>query len=255
MPVTTYVENGCLVGYHPPTGLETRVPLREIFVEAGADLDEAELGALDELAGGETIVGALEAYAPEIGADLEIGASKKKKRKAKRKKRRAKIKKGLKKAVKKIAKSKILKGIAKIAAKVVPAPFNAPILAAQGAAKFARALKKKNPKAKKLKAAVQKAAAGKISAKQLAAQAKKLGVSPKIVTDAAAVKRLAMDAKTNPRAKAALRLAADLTSTNPIKQQLALAAAAQAQAGPNARAFVVQAPGGQTYRTLVQSGS
>lgn len=254
MPVTTYVENGCLVGYHPPTGLETRVPLREIFVEAGADLDEAELGALDELAGGETIVGALEAYAPEIGADLEIGASKKK-RKAKRKKRRAKIKKGLKKGIKKIAKSKILKGIAKIAAKVVPAPFNAPILAAQGAAKFARALKKKNPKAKKLKAAVQKAAAGKLSSKQLAAQAKKLGVSAKIVTDAAAVKRLAMDAQTNPRAKAALRLAADLTDTNPIKQQLALAAAAQAQAGPNARAFVVQAPGGETFRTLVQSGS
>lgn len=253
MPVTTYVENGCLVGYHPPTGLETRVPLREIFVEAGADLDEAELGALDEVAGGDTIVGALAAYAPEIGADLEIGA--KKKRKAKRKARRKKIKKGLKKAVKKIAKSKILKGIAKIAAKVVPAPFNAPILAAQGAAKFARALKKKNPKAKKLVTAVRAAAAGKLSAKKLAAQAKKLGVSPKIVTDAAAVKRLAMDAQAgNPRAKAALRLAADVTDTNPIRQQLALAAAAQAQAGPNARAFIVQAPGGQTYRTVVQSG-
>lgn len=239
MPIQTYVENGCLVGYHPATGSEVRVPLREIFVEAGADLDEDELGALDCIPGGETIVGAIEAY----GSTMEVGG-----------KLGRKIKKGLKKAVKKIASSKIIKGIAKIAAKVVPAPFNAPILAAQGAAKFARALKGKNKKAQKLKGAVQAAAAGRISSKQLEAKAKKLGVKPSIVTDAAAVKRLAMDAQAgNPKAKAALQLAVDVSSTEPVQQQLALAAAAQAQAGPNARAFIVQAPGGQTYRTLVQS--
>lgn len=243
MPISTYVENGCLVGYHPGTGAEVRVPLREIMIEAGADLDEDELGALDEIPGGETIVGALEAY----GSTVEIGGRIGKK-----------IKKGLKKAVKKVANSKIVKGIAKVAAKVVPAPFNAPILAAQGAAKLAKGLKSKNAKTKaKAKAivpAVRAAAAGKITSKQLAAKAKKIGVSPKIATDAAAVKRVANDAKKgNPKAKAALKLASDIVSTSPIKQQLALAAAAQAEAGDNARAFIVQAPGGQTYRTLVQS--
>lgn len=239
MPIQTYVENGCLVGYHPPTGSEVRVPLRDIFVEAGADLTDEELGALDEIPGGETIVGAIEAY----GSTMEVGG-----------KIGKKIKKGLKKAVKKVAQSKIVKGIAKIASKVVPPPFNAPILAAQGAAKFAKALKGKNKKAKALKGAVQAAAKGQISSKQLEAKAKKLGVKPSIVTDAAAVKRLAMDAEAgNPKAAAAFKLAQDVVSTEPVQQQLALAAAAQAEAGPNARAFIVQAPGGATYRTLVQA--
>lgn len=239
MPIQTYVENGCVVGFHPTIG-EVRVPLREIFQEAGAGFSDDELEMLDNVPGGETIVGAIEAF----GSTDEIGAGK----------LRKKIKKGLKKAVKKIAQSKIVKGIAKIAAKVVPAPFNAPILAAQGAAKFARALKGKNKKAKALKGAVQAAAKGTISPKQLEAKARKLGVKPSIVTDAAAVKRLAMDAEAgNPKAAAAFKLAQDVVSTEPVQQQLALAAAAQAEAGPNARAFVVQAPGGAVYRTIVQS--
>lgn len=242
MPIQTYVENGCLVGYHPATGTEVRVPLREIMVEAGAELDDEELGALDEIPGGETILGAIEAYGSTMAVGGKIGT---------------KIKKGLKKAVKKVASSKIIRGIAKIAAKVVPAPFNAPILAAQGAAKFARGLKNKKTaaKAKKLVPAIRAAATGKITSKQLEAQAKKLNISPAIATDAAAVKRLALDAqKGNPKAKAALKLASDVVSTEPLKQQLALAAAAQAEAGPNARAFLVQAPGGATFRTLVQLG-
>ena len=266
MPVTTWVENGCLVGY-APTGQGVRIPLAEIGRAAGVELgyeDAIELSGLS----GATIEEALMGLDDDpVGADVEIGADdtevgrkKKAARKAKRKKRRAKVKKAFKKvgkAVKKVAKNKIFRGIAKVVGKVVPPPFNVAIKAAKGAAKFARKVKKnrRNPKIKKAVALVRKAGAGKMTGRQLSAAAKRIGMNAAELNAAAVVKRVALQSARDPRARAALKLAKDVTSTSPLRQDLALAAAAQAQAGPNARAFVVQAPGGDVYRTLVQQGA
>lgn len=227
MPIQTRVENGCLVGYAPSVGAEVRIPLREIVGEARARLSAAELAALDGYSGG-TVVGAVEV----------VGAGK--------------VAKKLKKGIKAIAKSKVVKAIGKVVSKAVPPPFNVAVKAAAGAKKFADAVKKGNPKAKKLKAAVAKAAAGKITPKQLEQAAKKAGVSVAVATDAAVVKKLATDAQSNPKAAAAFKLAADLVSTEPAQQALATAAL-QASAQPGGQAFVVQTPGGETFSAVITS--
>lgn len=196
-----------------------------------------------------------------VGSTI-VGRSRRSRRKARRKKRRAAIRRGLKRvtkkaarAVKKVAKSKIVRGLAKVVAKVVPSPFNAPILAAQGAAKLARAVKKGIPKARKIVKHVRAAAEGKITPKALTAVAKRLNVAPKIAAEAATIKRLAMDAAKDPRAAAAFRLASDVVSDDKAKQSLALAAAAQSQLEGDGRAYVVQAPTGEVYRTIVQAST
>lgn len=225
MTILTRCENGCLVGYLPSVGAEVRVPLREIVGEARASLSAEELAALDGYSG-DTVVGAIEV----------VGAGK--------------VRKKLKQAIKKVAKSKIVKGLAKVVSKAVPPPFNVAVKAAAGAAKFAKAVKKGNPKAKKLKSAVAKAAAGKISPKKLEQLAKKAGVSASVVTDAAVIKRLATQASADPKAAATLKLASDLVSTEPAQRALATTAL-QASAQPGGQAFVVQTPGGELFSAVI----
>jgi hypothetical protein len=234
MAIQTYVENGDLVGYLPRVGATIRVPLREIAQDAGLRMQEDMLRALDR-ASGDTLADAIAGLEGEI-----VGAGK--------------VAKKIKKAVKKVAQSKVVKGLVSVVKKAVPPPFSVAIGAAEGAAKFAKSLKGGSAKHKKVVKAVQQAAAGKITSKQLEAVAKKAGVSPAEASDAAVIKRVAMEAPTNPQAAATLKLAADLTSTEPAQQALAAASVMQAET-PGSLAFVVQAPGGAMYRTLVQTGT
>lgn len=242
MPIQTHVENGCLVGFHPATNSIVRVPLSEIVEAAGIELDADERAALDRVPGGPTIVGAIE---DALEGDVVSGKVGKK------------IKKGLKKAgkaIKKVAKNKIVKGLVNVLKKVTPPPFNIAITAAEGAAQFAKSLKKKGSKHSKIVKDVRAAAEGKITPAQLEARAKKAGVSPKEATDAAVIKRVALQSRTDPKAAAAMRLMTDMTSTEPAAQARALGAAAQAQ-DPGSQAYIVQTPGGRAYQALVKTGT
>lgn len=209
MPIQTYVDAGELVGFVPALNAEIRVPLREIVRGARADFSRAELDMLDRMSG-DTVGGVV---------DDVVGG---------------KIARKMKKAIKKVAKNKLIKGIVKFAAKAVPPPMGTVVRAAQGAAKFAKALKQKpktkagkasKARAKKILPAVRAAAQGKISSKQLVKAAKRAKVKPAIAMDAAVVKRAALDARTNPQAAATLALASDITSTEPADQMRALEAA------------------------------
>lgn len=193
MPIQTYVENGCVVGYLPSVGARVRVPLRDCVRQARATMTQDELNVLDGVSG-DTVGGVLD----------EVGAGR--------------IARKIKKAIKKVAKNKIVRGIAKLVKKAVPPPFNVAVQAADGAAKFAKALSKGSKKAKKLRPAVRAAAAGRISPKQLTKAARKAGVKPAIAADAAVIKRVSMQAVTDPEAAATMRLANDITSTEPADQ-------------------------------------
>jgi hypothetical protein len=235
MPIHTFVENGELVGFLPNTPFVTRVPLREIMAGARANFSAAELAELDGMSG-DTVGGVV---------DDVVGG---------------KIARKLKKVIKKVAKSKVMKGIVSMVKKAVPPPFNVAVKAAEGAAKFAGALKgkKKSPaakkaqaKAKKLVPAVRAAAAGRISPKALTRAAKKAGVKPSIAVDAAVMKRVATDARTNPKARATLRLSRDLTSTVPAEQ----ARAAEAIEDSNYAEPTTSRDDGQGYDSSPQSMS
>jgi hypothetical protein len=231
VPVQTYVQDGFVVGYLPGTGHTARVSLADCAREGGQRLSAQQCARLAR-ATGPTID---EAVGDMLGTGVGAG--------------------GFRKVVKKIAKSKVLKSITSVVSKAVPAPFNLAITAAQGAAKFAKSIKAGKGGALALKGSIVAAAKGTLSPAKLRARAKQLGVDPSEAEDAALIKRVALESVRNPAAKAALRLASDLTDTEPVKQSLALASALQAQGGDNTRAFVVQAPGGQHWRTTVELGA
>jgi hypothetical protein len=237
---------GCIVGYAPgiPGVKPVRVSLRKVaerMIQRGKlrPLSEAELRMLDTL--GQTEVS-------------------------------GKIAKKIKKAVKKVAapvvkvakavaKSKIVKAVVKVAMKAVPPPASFAIQGAQAAAKLGKALKKGNAKAKKIAPAVKAAAQGKITGAKLQALAKEAGVSPELALQAAAVGKVAeLAADGDVKAQAALNVAEQLTSPNVSDQEQAektigqLAVVQAAQSG-EARAYMVTAPDGQQYKTLVVPGA
>jgi hypothetical protein len=230
---------GCIVGWAGGiNGSEVRVSLRKVaerLIERGRlrPLSEDELRALEHE--GRTDVGGV-----EVSGKIA-----------------KKIKKGIKKVAKKVATSKIVKGVVKIAAKVVPPPASFAITGAQAAVKIGKALKKGNPKAKKIAPLIKATAKGKVTPAKLKAEAKKAGVNPQLALEAAAVAKVAEQAQAgDPKAAAALNMASELTSSEPqevakAENTLGQLAVVQAAQEGNARAFVVTTPDGKTYKTIV----
>jgi hypothetical protein len=232
-------EVGAVVAHAPgiPGVAPERVSLRRVAEKLIAKgkippLSAAQLAELDHMGG------------VEVGGKIA-------------KKLKAKVAAPIKKAAKAVATSKVVKSVAKVAAKVVPAPASYAITGAQAAAKLGKALKKGDPKAKKIAPMVKLAAQGKATAKQLTDAAKKVGVDATLALEAAAVGKVAMMAEQgDPQAQAAMNVANQLTSPNVQDQEQAaetigqLAVVQAAQSG-DATAFMVTAPDGTQYKTLV----
>lgn len=232
-------EVGAVVAHAPgiPGVAPERVSLRRVAEKLIArgrlrPLSAAELDALDRM--GST----------EVGGKIAKKLSKK-------------VLAPVKKAAKAVASSNIVKKVASVAAKVVPAPASYAISGAQAAAKLGKALKKGDPKAKKIAPMVKLAAQGKATAKQLTDAAKKIGVDAGLALEAAAVGKVAMMAQAgDAQAQAAMNVANQLTSPDVVDQNAAaetigqLAVVQAAQSG-DATAFMVTGPDGTQYRTLV----
>lgn len=233
---------GCVVGYAPGIAhAPVRVSLRRVaekLIRKGKlpPLSASELAALDRM-----------------GA-AEVGAGKV------RKKLKAAVKKVAKpvvKAAKAVAKSKVVRAVAKVAAKIVPPPASFAITGAQAAAKLGKAIKKGNPKAKKIAPLVKAAAKGEVTPAKLQQEARAAGVDPNLALEAAAVAKVAdMAANGDVQAQAAMNVAAQLTSPNVSEQQKAqetigkLAVVKAAESG-DASAFLVTTPDGRQFRTMV----
>jgi hypothetical protein len=238
MPLNIRVQDevGCVIGHAPGIeGTRVKVSLRKVAERLIAKgrlrpLSGAELASLDQM--GASGVGGVEIVGGKVAQKI-------------------------KSAAKKVASSKIVKAVAKVAAKVVPAPASYAISGAQAAAKLGKALKKGNAKAKKIAPAVKAAAQGKITGAALTKAAKAAGVNPTLAMEAAAVGKVAMLAQGgDAQAQAAMNVANQLTSPNVQDQEAAqdtisqLSVVKAAQSG-DAAAFMVTAPDGKQFRTMV----
>lgn len=220
--IRTDSSTGYIVGYHPAVGARA-VSIKAIAQRLAAKgkiphLSDAELRQL--------------ALMDDPQADPIVAGKVAKK-----------IKAGLKKtgkAIKKVANNKVVQSITTALGQAVPPPYGTAIQAAQGAAKLGRAVKKGVKEAKEIKKTIDKVASGKAPVKQLKAQAKKLGVNPKVAMSAAVMQKTANMAKAgDKKAAAALAMASDLTKPNP--------SAKLATAASMAKTYRARGPSGREY--------
>jgi hypothetical protein len=235
--IQTNIEGGQMVGWVPGTQYQAVVRLSRVA------RDLASKGRVPTLTAGD--YDELDALGTSDEVGWRFG------------RRLKKAFKKVKRVAKKIVKNKIVKSLYKAVKMVTPPPASLYIQGVETAVKFGKALAKGNRKAKALAPSIRKAAAGKLSPKQLDARAKKAGVSPALARKAAAGGRVLLMAKQgDAKARGALALATRIEDAKKGGKRAVAAKATVAELAlrskyPNARAFNVTSAKGRGYRTIV----